>query len=106
MTLYVPSASLILPAHHLTFNLQTCTNCCIGQHELLTAISEAKDTLHLPLSFELEHMPFRLISDARFPDGGRKVDKSTFYMNMLGKEKFTTIEDSVTKWANERGMSM
>jgi len=82
----------------------TCPNCCIGQHELLTAVSHVKDTLHLPLSFELQHMPFRLISDACLPSDGRKVDKSTFYSNKLGKEKFITIEKTINKWAKEKGV--
>ncbi|KAF8183928.1 thioredoxin-like protein [Pholiota molesta] len=58
-----------------------CVNCCIGQHELLEAIAYSQDTLHLPLSFELEHFPFRLINDTSsrtthprqpFPSGARK----------------------------------
>ncbi|KAF5371845.1 hypothetical protein D9615_009544 [Tricholomella constricta] len=81
-----------------------CPNCCIGQHELLTAISHCKDTLKLPLSFELEHMPFRLVSDACLPEGTTKVDKSTFYEKRIGKDKFTTFENAISKWANEKGI--
>ncbi|RDB25514.1 hypothetical protein Hypma_006475 [Hypsizygus marmoreus] len=82
-----------------------CPNCCIGQHELLSAISYCKDTLHLPLSFELEHMPFRLISMACLSDDAKdKIDKSTFYINRYGKDKFSTFENAISKWANEKGI--
>ncbi|GLB40171.1 putative DSBA-like thioredoxin domain containing protein [Lyophyllum shimeji] len=83
-----------------------CANCCIGQHELLSAISYCKDTLRLPLSFELEHMPFRLISTACLSDDSTKakVAKSTFYENRYGKEKFTNIEAAISKWAKEKGI--
>ncbi|KAF8235796.1 thioredoxin-like protein [Tricholoma matsutake] len=82
----------------------TCPNCCIGQHELLNAITYCKETLNLPLSFELEHMPFRLISDACLPQDGPKVDKTTFYSKMIGKDKFLTIENTISKWAMEKGI--
>jgi len=82
----------------------TCPNCCIGQHELLSAISHCKETLRLPLSFEIEHMPFRLISNQCLPDSAAKIDKSTFYENRFGKEKFTNIENAITKWATEKGI--
>jgi len=81
-----------------------CANCCIGQHELLSAISYCKDTLCLPLSFELEHMPFRLISNACLSDDTTKVPKSTFYENRYGKDKFTHFEAAISKWAKEKGI--
>jgi len=82
----------------------SCPNCCIGQHELLTAIAHCKDTLHLPLSFELEHMPFRLVSEACLPSNGPKVDKTTFYAKKIGKDKFLTVENAISKWAEEKGI--
>jgi len=83
-----------------------CPNCCIGQHELLSAISHSKDVLHLPLSFELEHMPFRLISKECLTDSEDtpKVDKSTFYTKQIGKERFSTFEKAISKWAHEKGI--
>lgn len=89
--------------------LQVCANCCIGQYELLTAISHCMDTLHLPLSFELEHIPFRLISPECLSDdvpASAKVDKSTFYKNRLGKDRFATVESTIAKWAKEKGIPM
>ncbi|KAF9468160.1 thioredoxin-like protein [Collybia nuda] len=85
-----------------------CPNCCIGQHELLSAISYCKDTLNLPISFELEHMPFRLISKECLTDteGAPKVDKSTFYSKQIGKEKFSSFENAISKWANEKGIPL
>ncbi|KAF8071696.1 thioredoxin-like protein [Lyophyllum atratum] len=83
-----------------------CPNCCIGQHELLSAISYCKDTLHLPLAFELEHMPFRLISNACLPEDKAKVNKSTFYENRYGKDKFTNFENAISKWAKEKGIPL
>ncbi|KAG5642426.1 hypothetical protein DXG03_002800 [Asterophora parasitica] len=80
-----------------------CANCCIGQHELLDAILFCKDTLNLPLSFELEHMPFRLINDKSL-DGADKLDKVTFYERRFGKENFATFTTAVSKWANEKGI--
>lgn len=79
-----------------------CPNCCIGQHELLSAIAYCKETLQLPLSFELQHMPFRLISNVCLPGG--KVDKSTFYRNRFGDDKFTNFENAIAKWAKEKGI--
>lgn len=84
----------------------TCPNCCIGEHELLNAVSYCKDTLKLPLAFELEHMPFRLISDACLPTDGPKVDKSTFYAKKIGKDKFVTVQNAISKWALEKGIPL
>ncbi|KAG6837250.1 hypothetical protein H0H93_012645 [Arthromyces matolae] len=81
----------------------TCPNCCIGQHELLSAVAYCKDTLNLPLAFELEHMPFRLINKAILPDG-TKVDKEVFYSNRLGKDKFQNFENAISKWATEKSI--
>lgn len=74
----------------------------------MSAISYSKDTLNLPLSFELEHMPFRLISKECLTDteGAPKVDKSTFYTKQIGKEKFSTFEKAISKWANEKGIPL
>jgi len=85
-------------------NDYTCANCYIGQHELMDAISYCKDTLKLALSFEVEHKPFRLISDAILPEDGPKVDKATFYKGRIGKDKFESVEKSIHKWAQEKGI--
>ncbi|KAH9481482.1 hypothetical protein JR316_0006009 [Psilocybe cubensis] len=82
----------------------TCANCCVGQHELLNAVSYCQDTLHLPLQFEIEHLPFRLINPSILPDDCTKVDKADFLMTHIGKEKFTKMSDAVSKWAEEKGI--
>ncbi|KAG5652768.1 hypothetical protein H0H81_003706 [Sphagnurus paluster] len=46
-------------------------------------------------------MPFRLISNVCLPGG--KVDKSTFYRNRFGDDKFTNFENAIAKWAKEKG---
>lgn len=53
-------------------------------------------------------MPFRLISKECLTDteGAPKVDKSTFYTKQIGKEKFSTFEKAISKWANEKGIPL
>lgn len=87
-------------------NIKICPNCCIGQHELLQAISYCKDTLQLPLSFELVHKPFRLISTACLTENSPKVDKNKFYAERIGKDKFNSFEASISKWATEKGIPL
>lgn len=79
-----------------------CANCFITEHELLNAITYCKDTLNLPLSFELEHLPFRLISSTCLSENAPKVDKRTFMTQYIGKEKFTKAEAAINKWAEEK----
>ncbi|KAF8626395.1 hypothetical protein AX17_006562 [Amanita inopinata Kibby_2008] len=80
-----------------------CANCCVTQHELLSAMSYCKDTLHLPLAFELEHLPFRLISPACLSENA-KVDKKAFLTQWIGKEQFAKIELAISKWSEEKGI--
>ncbi|TFK40137.1 thioredoxin-like protein [Crucibulum laeve] len=81
-----------------------CVNCCIGHHELVNAINYCKDTLQLPLSFELEHVPFRLISPACITETSPKVERSVFLANQIGKEKFTKLQAVIAKWGEEKGI--
>jgi len=82
-----------------------CANCCIGQHELLNAIAYCKDSLQLPLAFELEHLPFRLINSTVLPDDiNPKVDKTDFLLKHIGKERFSKLQASISKWADEKGI--
>ncbi|PFH53190.1 hypothetical protein AMATHDRAFT_55687 [Amanita thiersii Skay4041] len=81
-----------------------CANCCITEHELLNAITYCRDTLNLPLSFELEHLPFRLINTASLSDNGPKIDKRTFMTQWIGKERFLKIESAIAKWGDEKGI--
>jgi len=80
-----------------------CANCCVGQHELLDAIAYCKDTLQLPLAFELVHMPFRLLNSSVLPDDS-KVDKEDFLLKSMGKERFTKLQAAISKWGSEKGV--
>jgi len=86
----------------LIVNDFVCPYCYIGQHELLEAISYCRDTLHLPLEFELEYRPFRLVGCLK--EDATNVDKATFYMNKMGQERFEASRATVEKWANEKGV--
>ncbi|KAJ2924648.1 hypothetical protein H1R20_g12453, partial [Candolleomyces eurysporus] len=81
-----------------------CVSCCIGQHELLDAINYCKDTLDLPLNFELEHIPFRLINTNILPENcPNKRDREVFLSKFVGKERFSALQANVSKWAEEKG---
>ncbi|KAF8207118.1 thioredoxin-like protein [Mycena galopus ATCC 62051] len=82
-----------------------CPNCAIAQHELLTAISHCKDDLKLPLEFQIEFLPFRLINTTRLPqDYEPKVEKADFFTNVFGAEAFEKFQDTIGKWAMEKGI--
>jgi hypothetical protein len=61
--------------------------------------------LNLPVKFEVEYRPFRLISGSCLGEN-TTVDKKTFYMAKLGEEKWTNMEKVVGKWMEERGIPM
>ncbi|KJA26341.1 hypothetical protein HYPSUDRAFT_133200 [Hypholoma sublateritium FD-334 SS-4] len=81
-----------------------CVNCCIGQHELLDAIAYSQDVLHLPLQFELEHLPFRLINRDLLSEDAPRVDRADFLQKTFGKDKYTKFEAAITKWGQEKGV--
>jgi len=81
-----------------------CPNCCVGQHELLNAITYCKENLHLPINFEYVHMPFRLLSNDVLSEDGPKIEKLDFYKKKLGEEKFAKMKDAITDWANKNGV--
>ncbi|KAK7044122.1 hypothetical protein VNI00_007839 [Paramarasmius palmivorus] len=83
-------------------NDMICPNCSIGQHELISAISYCQDVLHLPLTFEIECMPFRLIPTNIINESTPKVEKSDFFTDRFGKEAFSSMEAGIAKWANEK----
>ncbi|THV02882.1 hypothetical protein K435DRAFT_652692 [Dendrothele bispora CBS 962.96] len=78
-----------------------CPNCGIGQHELLSAISYCQEVLHLPLTFEVEFMPFRLIPTTLL-DENTKVPKDEFFTGTFGKEKYDALQGAIAKWADEK----
>jgi hypothetical protein len=59
--------------------------------------------LHLPVVFEVEYRPFRLISSACLCEN-TTIDKETFYASKLGKEKWETMSRGVGKWMEEKGI--
>ncbi|KAJ3716079.1 thioredoxin-like protein [Lentinula raphanica] len=82
-----------------------CPNCNIGQHELIGAISYCQDTLHLPLTFEIEFLPFRLIPTRLLPDDNApKVSKDEFFTSTVGKEPWANMQASIMKWAQEKNI--
>ncbi|KAJ7625448.1 thioredoxin-like protein [Mycena rosella] len=84
-----------------------CPNCAVGQHELFSAISHCKDDLKLPLDFQLEFLPFRLISTALLPqDYEPKVAKTAFFEGVFGAEKFGQLQESIAKWGAEKGVPL
>ncbi|KAF5366976.1 hypothetical protein D9758_003961 [Tetrapyrgos nigripes] len=78
-----------------------CPNCNIGQHELLSAISYCQETLDLPLSFEVEFLPFRLIPTSVLNED-TKITKDDFFTGTFGKEKYDAMQAAVAKWADEK----
>jgi predicted DsbA family dithiol-disulfide isomerase len=76
-----------------------CPYCYIGYRELQDAISACKD-LNLPLEFNVEYRPFRLMNC--LPDN-KSVDKGTFYLQKLGQERFEAMRDMLVKWGEEKG---
>jgi len=83
-----------------------CPNCCIGQHELLNAITYCKETLHLPLEFEFVHMPFRLVSTSILSEDSPKMEKSDFYQKRLGGDAYAKMKDAVTNWAIQNNIPL
>ncbi|KAK1219369.1 hypothetical protein PQX77_017893 [Marasmius sp. AFHP31] len=83
-----------------------CANCCIGQHELISAISYCQDVLHLPLTFEIEFLPFRLLPTDVINEKGPKVERSEFYMNKFGEQKYAEFQACVKKWGEEKSIPL
>ncbi|TFK28160.1 thioredoxin-like protein [Coprinopsis marcescibilis] len=50
-------------------------------------------------------MPFRLIGNNILPNScPNKYQKDEFLLKFIGKERFSTIEHNVTRWAEEKGI--
>lgn len=87
--------------------MQICPNCYIGHHELLSAISYTKAVLQLPLSFEIEFRPYRLVPHHILNEDTPKATRTEFFQKHLGKEAFEGFKDnSILKWADERRLKM
>jgi len=84
-----------------------CPNCAVAQHELLDAINHCKDDLKLPLEFQIEFLPFRLINTTTLPqDYEPKVEKIEFFNKCFGVENFTKFRETIAKWATEKGVPL
>jgi len=84
-----------------------CPNCAVGQHELFSAITYCTDDLKLPLDFQLEFLPFRLINTSLLPQNYEpKVEKKDFFTNIFGAEKFGQLEESIAKWGTEKNVPL
>ncbi|KAJ6466577.1 thioredoxin-like protein [Mycena vitilis] len=80
-----------------------CPNCAMAQHELFSAINRCRDDLKLPLEFQIEFLPFRLISPTVMPqDYQPKVEKSDYFNKVFGPEKYGQFVESIAKWAAEK----
>lgn len=79
-----------------------CPSCFVVQHELLTAMSYCKDTLQLPIEFQYQHMPFRLIGKCL--KAGDTTDRIKFYNCHLGEERSASLRQCVTKWGEEKSI--
>jgi hypothetical protein len=79
----------------------------VAQHELFTAINHSRDDLKLALEFQIEFLPFRLINTTLLPqDYEPKVQKTEFFKNIFGVEKFAQFEETIAKWSVEKGIPM
>jgi hypothetical protein len=72
----------------------------MGHHELHDAIATCK-RLQLPIQFDIEYVPFRLISPNCLCERS-KVDKQQFYRKMLGQEKWESMMQVLQKWKTEK----
>jgi len=79
-----------------------CPYCYMGHRELHDGIA-ASNELQLPIEFEIEYRPFRLISSACLCESS-KVDKQQFYSNKIGAAKWESTKQVVEKWTNEKGV--
>ncbi|KAJ3572558.1 hypothetical protein NP233_g3010 [Leucocoprinus birnbaumii] len=83
----------------------TCPSCFVVQHELTAAMDYCKDNLELPLEFQFQHMPFRLIG-AKCLEPGNTVERTKFYNCHLGEERSQSLRQCVTKWGEEKSIPM
>lgn len=81
----------------------TCPSCFVVQHELTAAMDYCKDTLELPLDFEFQHMPFRLIG-SKCLEPGTKIERIKLYNCHLGEERSASLRQCVTKWGEEKSI--
>ncbi|KAL9714296.1 hypothetical protein Ac2012v2_002609 [Leucoagaricus gongylophorus] len=83
----------------------TCPSCFVVQHELTTAMDYCKDILKLPLEFQFQHMPFRLIGP-KCLSPGETTERVRFYDCHLGQGRSVSLRQCVTKWAEEKSIPM
>jgi len=64
-----------------------------------------KDILKLPLEFQFQHMPFRLIGP-KCLSPGETTERVRFYDCHLGQGRSVSLRQCVTKWAEEKSIPM
>ncbi|KAF7375208.1 Polyketide biosynthesis associated protein [Mycena sanguinolenta] len=84
-----------------------CPNCAVAQHELFEAMNHCKDDLKLPLEFQIEYLPFRLMNTTLLPqDYEPKVQKVEFFNKVFGQESFARFQETINNWAAEKGVPL
>jgi len=84
-----------------------CPNCAVAQHELFEAMNHCKDDLKLPLEFQIEYLPFRLMNTTLLPqDYEPKVQKVEFFNKVFGEESFQRFQETINKWAAEKNVPL
>jgi predicted DsbA family dithiol-disulfide isomerase len=92
------------PVKLLVINDLICPYCYMASRELHDAVAESR-RLQLPLEFEIEYIPFRLISSTCLGESS-KVDKMLFYSNVLGEETWAIRKEVILQWAAEKGIKL
>jgi hypothetical protein len=60
----------------------------------------------LNVAFDLEFLPFRLMSHKVLPEDGPKVARVEFYSKAFGEENFKALAASMTKWGQEKNVNL
>lgn len=58
------------------------------------------------LTFEIEFLPFRLISTTCLNESMPKISKEEFFRKKLGNENFENMAAGVAKWSEEKGINL
>jgi len=70
-------------------------------------VDYCQNTLHLNLKFDIEFLPFRLISIQCLPeDPPEKYTKREFLKMKMGLEKYQRMEDAMIQWASEKNYEL
>jgi predicted DsbA family dithiol-disulfide isomerase len=76
-----------------------CQYCFVGFRELLDAVDICKQ-MGLPVEFQIEYRPFRLIGC--LPEN-KTVKKEDFYVQYLGQKQFDAMRETMMMWGEKKG---